>query len=171
MGGMVRRQRGFTIVELMITVAIIAVLAVVVVPQFTRESRKVKSEPEVSAMFAEIATRQEQYKIENGQYLTLAACPSSTTPAGSPATECTDNTDWIALRLNPPQSTLRCIYEAVAGTKDDDESNPGGFTWTAPDASWWYVIATCDGDGQSATNATFFTASSDTKLQKRNEGN
>ena len=36
-----RDERGFTIIELMIVVAIIAILAIVVVPMFTGESKKV----------------------------------------------------------------------------------------------------------------------------------
>ena len=43
--------------ELMVVVAIIAVLAAVVVPSFTRESRKAKSSTEVTPMLTELSNR------------------------------------------------------------------------------------------------------------------
>ncbi|NVB79597.1 MAG: prepilin-type N-terminal cleavage/methylation domain-containing protein, partial [Kofleriaceae bacterium] len=50
-------EQGFTIVELMVVVAIIAVLAAIVVPTFTKESKKSKAKSEVGAMFAELGVR------------------------------------------------------------------------------------------------------------------
>ena len=41
------RQRGFTLVELMIVVALIAVLAAIVVPMFFGEVRRVRGDSEV----------------------------------------------------------------------------------------------------------------------------
>jgi hypothetical protein len=52
-----------------------------------------------------------------------------------------------------------------AGTDD-----PSGFTFSSPAGGWFYIIAICDGDGQSATNAKFFTSSTSAELQKQNEG-
>jgi prepilin-type N-terminal cleavage/methylation domain-containing protein len=53
-------QRGFTIIELMIVVAIIAVLAIVVIPSFIKESKRTKSQSEVQPM---ISTRSNRTRI------------------------------------------------------------------------------------------------------------
>ncbi|MGE0395767.1 MAG: type II secretion system protein [Kofleriaceae bacterium] len=163
-----RGKRGFTLIEMMVTVAIIAILAAIVVPQFTRETRKSKASTEVGAMFGELAVRQDQYKLENGAYLTTAACPSAPVTAGQDASSCLTS-EWSALRVRLPQEKLACSYEMVAGVGTGTD-NPSGFTFASPAGSWFYIIATCDGDNRSATNAKFFTSSTSSELQKQNEG-
>lgn len=171
-GGRSRSQRGFTLIEMMVTVAIIAILAIVAVPAFFREGRKVKADSEVNAMFAEITAKMEQWKVEKGAYTNLAPCPA-TVPSGTAieSSTCRDSTEWLALRINPPESKMRCSYEVVAGTKDDDATNPLGFVWASPEVSWYYVTATCDLDGSAGTNAMFFVSSTDSKIKKQNEAN
>lgn len=156
-------------VEVMITVAIIAVLAVIVVPTFTRETRKSKATSEVVAMFGEIGVRQDQYKAEHGSYFNATgACPATTVPTGQDAQSCSSTT-WSGLRLRLPQTNLICSYNIVAGT-GTGTNNPGGFAFSSPPGAWYYVIATCDGDGNPATNATYFISSISSQLQKLNEG-
>jgi prepilin-type N-terminal cleavage/methylation domain-containing protein len=161
-------QRGFTLIEMMMAVAVIGILALIVVPMFFRESRKVKADTEVAAMFGEMSVRQEQNKIETGSYLAVAECPTTTTPTGVAATTCA--TTWSPLRINPAEAIVRCKYQTFAGT-GTGTNNPSGFSWTSPSTNWYYILATCDGDGQATTNATFFTSSSDTRIQKLNAGN
>jgi len=168
-GAELRDQRGFTLIELMVAVAVIAILAIVVIPQFTGSSRKVKAESEVTPMFAEISIRQEQWRSENGSYAALAECPTTTTPTGVAATTCSGSTEWTALRINPPVNTLRCKYQVVTGT-GTGTTNPNLFTWSSPPANWYYLLATCDSDGVTGTDSTYFVASSDAKIQKLNEG-
>ena len=165
-----RAQRGFTLIEMMIVVAVIAILAIVVVPTFFRESRKTKGATEVTPMFAEISIKQEQYKVENGLYLDTTECPTATSPAGLPASTCTAAVDWVALRINPPEAVIRCKYDVEVGT-GVGVVNPNGFVFTAPAANWFYILATCDMDGSGPPDATYFTSSVDTAIQKLNEGN
>ena len=165
-----RAQRGFTLIEIMIVVAVIAILAIVVVPTFFRETRKTKGATEVTPMFAEISVKQEQYKADTGLYLDTAECPSTTSPAGVAASTCTAAADWVALRINPPEAVIRCKYDVEVGT-GAGVVDPGGFTFTAPAANWFYILATCDMDGSGPPDATYFTSSVDTAIQKLNEGN
>ena len=65
------RQSGFTLLEIMIVVALIGILAAIALPSFTRESRKAKGDSEVAAFFGELKVREEQYALENG-VLTIA---------------------------------------------------------------------------------------------------
>jgi prepilin-type N-terminal cleavage/methylation domain-containing protein len=169
-GAELRDERGFTLIELMVVVAVIAILAIVVVPTFFRETRKTQGLSEVAPMFAEFTTKLEQYKIETGAYPVLATCPSTTSRAGSASSTC--GTAWNPVRLNPP-ATLACQYQVGSGTATDavDPTDFPGFTMGTPATAWFWVLATCDMDGNSTTNAQYFMNSLDTTIQKLNEGN
>lgn len=177
-------RRGFTLIEMMIVVAVIAILATVVVPTFFRDSNKTKSITEVTPMFAEIANKLEQYKSETGKYVnattlqndTPVVCPSAPNSHGvAAATTCaTTGTAWADLRVAPPQTNIRCSYEIQVGDVADPYQGtvPAGINFTPPATTgWWSLLATCDGDGQgtSSTNGKFFMSSVDATIQKVND--
>jgi prepilin-type N-terminal cleavage/methylation domain-containing protein len=159
-------QRGFTLVELMIVVALIAVLAAVVIPSFFQEASRVKAETEVSAVFAELRIREEQAKVETGQYQAVAAHPAGPSPSLQDF-QTTMPTDWIALRFAAPTPKVRCSYSVSAGLADTAVGSVAeGFGMAAtPAINWWFALATCDLDGSSTKNGVFFTSSQDTRIQ------
>jgi prepilin-type N-terminal cleavage/methylation domain-containing protein len=168
----VRRDEGFTLIELMVVVAIIAVLATIAIPSFFGESSKAKAESEVASMFAELRVRQEQYHLENGVYLSTGASETATWPATPnrkgqtiqplPAT-------WLSLKVLPPDSTVYCTYVVRAGVAGGAAGTIAtSFGFTVPNANWFYIVARCNMDGNSATDGYFFTSSVETTLQKRN---
>ncbi|MFN0251867.1 MAG: type IV pilin protein [Kofleriaceae bacterium] len=163
-----RRGRGFTLIEMVITVAVIGILAAIVVPKFTSETRKAKASSEVNAMFGELAIRQDQYKLENGRYVAAAACPSAPATRGQDASGCL-STAWDGLRVRLPQEKIACSYEMVAGVGVGTD-DPLGFSFTSPAGAWFYIVATCNGDNDSGTNAQFFTSSASSAIQKQDEG-
>jgi prepilin-type N-terminal cleavage/methylation domain-containing protein len=164
----VRSQLGFTLIEMMITVAVIAVLALIVVPQFFKESRKTKSASEIAPMFAELSIREEQYKVDNTGYLSTITCPATPSAQGNPTTTCEAQADWIALKVAPSETKLFCSYTVTAGAGAG--TTVAAFGWTSPAGSWYYIEATCDMDGNTATDSMYFTSSSNTEIKKLNEG-
>lgn len=170
-----RLQAGFTLMELMITVAIIGVLAAVALPVFTGESRKAKGDSEVAAFFGELVVREEQYAVENGRYLSTGASESAifpATPGASPQTLGTLPATWTTLKIRTPETTARCGYVVIAGTRTDSGGAmaTGSFGFTTPSKNWFYVLARCNLDGDSAVDSYYFTSSLDAKIQKLNYG-
>jgi Tfp pilus assembly protein PilE len=167
------------LLELMIVVALIGILAAVVIPSWTSTARNKKYDPEISAMFTELSTREEQYKSEtgNGSYLAITtACPAAPAPNGADFnTVCvTTGSLWATLRVNPTDSAIRCTYKITTGLAG---TTPAGYApCAAPptnrpiSAAWYWVLATCDMKGDGATNATFCISSWDSKQYNLNYG-
>ncbi len=152
----------------MVTVAIIAVLAAVAIPSFTRETRKSKGSTEVSEVFAELAVREDQWRTENGSYLAAAACPPTPSPRAQDTSACfATGEPWQRLRVRVTDP-LRCSYEVVTGDTTGT-NDPLGFSFTSPDEPWFYIVATCDLDGHPG-NSRYFYASTSRTRQVQDEG-
>ena len=154
----------------MVVVAIVAVLAVIVIPAWTKQSQQAKADTEVNAMMTEIASKQELYKTEhNGVYLDIStACPSATTPSGSDWNgTCASTTGWSTLHVAAPETTMYCTYQTRY-----NQAAPSGFSLPASIvAPYFWILATCDMDNNTGnTSAQFFRSSADTKMQKTNYG-
>jgi prepilin-type N-terminal cleavage/methylation domain-containing protein len=174
-----RLERGITLIELMIVVAIIAILATVALYMFTKQTNKAKA-TEVNAMFAEFKLRQEQYQVEHdGVYLSTSAADDEgdmhpVAPGGKstqllsplPAT-------WSALRMAPDKTNVYCAYVAIAGAGGDDTNlgviaNSFGMT-TAPASNWYYLVAQCDFN-QNGVNSIYFARSDMDGIAVQNPG-
>jgi hypothetical protein len=81
-------------------------------------------------------------------------CGKSWTPAPG---------NWNSMGVAPPKGQLYCGYAVVAGVSNSlagaGAFGQGAFNNVAPTVPWWYVVATCDNDGNSSTNAIFVTTS------------
>lgn len=64
------RQRGFTLIELMITCAIIAVLAAIAYPSYTKYTQK-SNRRTAQAQMLDLANREQQYLMANRSYADL----------------------------------------------------------------------------------------------------
>jgi prepilin-type N-terminal cleavage/methylation domain-containing protein len=160
------QERGFTFLEVMLAVAVVGALAMLAVPTFFRESRKVRGKTEVTTIFAELSTKEDQYKVLTSSYLSAAACPASPNVAGQDATGCVaTGQPWDTLKVTLPTPKLGCSYAITAGASGTTPSPPSPFTMSTPAGAWFYIVATCDMDGSSTTNSRYFTNSVDPTLQ------
>lgn len=82
------RQRGFTLIELMVTVAVVAILAAIALPSFLGQLQKSRRSDGKQALLA-VAQNMEKYFTENSRYTTApgnGTCPGSAVVA-SPSPE------------------------------------------------------------------------------------
>lgn len=171
-----RLQRGFTLIEIMIVVAIVGVLAAIAVPMFAGTSRKAKGMSEVAPYFQDFRTRMDQYQQENGVYPPTIGEGTfhPATPGAQKQTVLPLPAAWTALRLRISGSTdVYCGYTWATGLANDD-SNIGtvaatNFGFTVPATNWYYLLAKCNLDGTGGFSY-YFTSSVDPTIRKLNEG-
>src|SRR4051812_15352589 len=116
------REAGFTLIEMMVVVALIAILAAIALPSFFKETRKTKGSSEVQPIFNDLRARMDQYHQENGLYpatigeATLwPASPTSTKRSINPLPA-----TWTALKVKiTGNDQVYCGYTWVTGLAND----------------------------------------------------
>jgi type IV pilus assembly protein PilE len=108
-----RKQRGVTLMELMIAVVIVGILAAIAVPSYQQYVIRANRSA-VQTFMLSIANRQEQFILDKRQYAT-----------GSSIAEIAD-----ALNVQPPEATVQANYGvAVTHRNAPDPATPNPRTY------------------------------------------
>ena len=146
MSNLIRKaKKGFTLIELMIVVAIIGILAAIAIPNFLRFQLKSKSS-EGKVNIAAIRTAEESYIAEFGNYVAALTPEPATVPGTSKAQFDATNVDFNTLGWAPEgQVFFQYAVNYVSAT-------PSMYTVTAAadidgngtNQVWGYVKASTD---------------------------
>jgi prepilin-type N-terminal cleavage/methylation domain-containing protein len=170
-------SRGFTLLELVVTLAMISILSAIALPSFFGETRKSKSSAEVQPLFSDVRVRLEEYLQEHGSYPPTVG-ESTWNPTAAPGTTRVAldlaAPGWLPLRVRlSAESEVYCRYTFATGLAGDGANigpQASAFGFTAPGANWYYLLAKCDMDGDPSALSWYFTSSVDTKIKPINEG-
>lgn len=134
-----KRQSGFTLVELMVVVVIIGVLSAIGIPAFRSYLQRSRT-TEAVTFLGEIKQKQESYRAEFGQYCAVSGTAFGTwTPRATPdedtvAWTVPAGSTWNQLGAHP-DGYVRFVYGSIAGNPGTTPAGIPGFTG----ADFWFV--------------------------------
>jgi type IV pilus assembly protein PilA len=129
-------EKGFTLIELMIVVAIIGILAAIAIPNFLNYQLKSKT-AEAKVNLGAIATSQESWRAENDSYIACGAYPKAYGPSKQTWTKANaGNFTSIGFAPSgdvyyqyevPAANVSTTAFRATATGDLDDDGTDGGF--------------------------------------------
>jgi len=159
-----KQQAGFTLMELMIVVAIVGILAAIAVPSFSAYVKRARAS-EAPTFLGEIRQRQEAYRAEFGNYADIdgdGSYPVDTfqpRPLGALGSDAAGwvlgDPRWDQLGA-VPDGAVRFTYGVAAGVP---MNAPAGLNYTPND--FWFVAQAqgdLDDDGNRVTFESYSAA-------------
>jgi type IV pilus assembly protein PilE len=134
-----RSKRGFTLIELMIVVAVIAILGAIAMPQYMREVRKSRRTAAKTTLL-DVASRQEKYYATQNKYGALTDL--GYTGATIQAPSATQDYYNVTLTLGTPTNGFTATAAAQGDQQKDtcgdySITNLGVQTVTGTDSNCW----------------------------------
>jgi len=166
-----RRRNGFTLIELMVTIVILAILSVVAGVGYKKYIRKART-TEAIAFLSDIKMKQETYYQTYGQYVDTSNAEASHADSDfypqditggdkkweiSCPEDAASYAGWCALGSRPSGGVTNYQYVTVGWSPEDPE--PSEVYVKDPDRRWWYAVAHGDLDEATPRKSTFILTS------------
>lgn len=131
------RQRGFTLMELMITVAIVGILAAVAYPAYTSHIIK-SNRTAAKAQMMDIANREQQYLLANRSYAekTTATDPAFTTLSYTMPTELQTRYEYVVATTSTPAPAYTIMFTAKGPQLSDGPLTLTSSGVKSPSSKW-----------------------------------
>jgi len=131
-----RQQRGFTLIELMITVVIVAIIAAVALPSYTEYVTRGKI-PDATANLASKRVKLEQYFQDNRTYVGASDCTSDSTTSKYFTFSCTaSSATAYTLQAVGVSSMAGFTYQVTETNTRSTVAVPSGWTLPSPNNCW-----------------------------------
>ena len=118
-GNVCNESRGFTLIELMIVLAVAAIILSIAIPAFTEQMRKSRRSEAISGL-QQLALKMERWRADNPSYAN-----SNPASANYPSQAATDNYAFAVTAASPTTFTLQATRQG-AQTSD---ATCGNFTF------------------------------------------
>jgi len=158
------KRKGFTLIELMIVVAIIAILASIAIPQYKKFQLKAKTS-EAKSNIGAIRSAEETYAAENDAYMQAGWAPSDV-PGAAPDPWGGDTSGFNKIGFRPA-GNVYYRYGVAQGSSWTDPSDGTQVTATASTD----IIIMAEGDlDEDDDHGAFYATDEDPKVTDSNPG-
>lgn len=110
-------QRGFTLIEMMITVAIVGILAAVAYPSYTSYIARANRSAVQSFMY-KVSNKQEQYMLDRRSYATTLAALNMSLPADVVGKYTIEEPITVDMAATPPTYLIKATPVGAQATND-----------------------------------------------------